>query len=375
MSNGVQSENGLVEAALWIIRIAGALLVLCTLLPFIRTGWWVVRVCDFPRLQLTILCLMAILMMICLVWRRGWSAEPIVMITVLSSVFAWQAWHIAKYTSMWPTTVSSSDTAHLRIIVVNLDYQNTQYKDVRDTIAALDADLILLIEIDEHWERNLADIRKTHSHSTGVTYGHGLGIALWSKSPLKDTHIEYIVSEKRPSVYATIRASETTVRFIGVHPTPPGLARRESVGRHDSRIRDAELVSIARDIAAEPDSAWVVAGDFNDVAWSHTTRLFQRLSGLNDPRVGRGMYSTYHAEYPLLRYPLDHVFLSTGMRVSHLGRVKVPGSDHFAIVADINLAGAGAGVEPTANEGDRQEASGIIDEGLNDASEFGGIEP
>ena len=42
----------MLEAALW---AAGAVVVLATVLPFIRRGWWWVRVCDFPRLQLFVL--------------------------------------------------------------------------------------------------------------------------------------------------------------------------------------------------------------------------------------------------------------------------------------------------------------------------------
>ncbi|MEL6741018.1 MAG: endonuclease/exonuclease/phosphatase family protein, partial [Planctomycetota bacterium] len=183
------------------------------------------------------------------------------------------------------------------------------------------------------------------------------------------------VSEDRPSINATLDIGGMPIRFVGVHPTPPALAKRSGTGRHNSRIRDAELVLVAEDVAADAEAVWIVAGDFNDVAWSHTTRLFRRLSGLRDPRVGRGMFSTYHAEYPLLRYPLDHVFVSRGIRVAGLSRVRMPGSDHFAMLADLDLRDVGEGVNPTADPDDLEEAAEVIDEGTEDAEDMGRSTP
>jgi len=52
---------------------------------------------------------------------------------------------------------------------------------------------------------------------------------------------------------------------------------------------------------------------------------------LLDPRIGRGLYSSFHAHYPLVRFPLDHVFHSNHFRLAELKRLPNIGSDHFPI--------------------------------------------
>ena len=72
------------------------------------------------------------------------------------------------------------------------------------------------------------------------------------------------------------------------------------------------------------------------MAWSRTTRLFQKVSRLVDPRKGRGFYSTFHARWPGFRYPLDHVFHSDDFRLVSMGRLGNVGSDHFPVYVHLS---------------------------------------
>jgi endonuclease/exonuclease/phosphatase (EEP) superfamily protein YafD len=98
---------------------------------------------------------------------------------------------------------------------------------------------------------------------------------------------------------------------------------------------------VAREVAATRTPA-IVAGDLNDVAWSRTNQLFQEVSGLLDPRVGRGLYSTYNANWWLLRWPLDHIFFEPSFRVQGLRRMGHIGSDHFPVVISLCHDGGAA---------------------------------
>lgn len=97
-----------------------------------------------------------------------------------------------------------------------------------------------------------------------------------------------------------------------------------------STQRDAKLLLVGQEISNHNQSV-LVFGDLNDVAWSTTSRLFQKTSGLLDPRVGRGLYSTFHAKYPFLRWPLDHIYHSNDFMMRDIRVLSEIGSDHFPV--------------------------------------------
>ncbi|MEM8758029.1 MAG: endonuclease/exonuclease/phosphatase family protein, partial [Planctomycetota bacterium] len=207
----------------------------------------------------------------------------------------------------------------------------------------LSPDLLLVVEIDEPWFEALAEVRGRYPHRVECVRGDGLGIALWSRLELGSPSVSFLVSDRRPSVWARVMLpGAKTVRFVGLHPTPPGLEKPHEDDRFDSDNRDEELAIVARRVADSENNnendLWLVAGDLNDVAWSRTTAQFKRRSGLVDPRVGRGFVNSFHAQYPLLRYPLDHVFFSQQIGLAAYKRFRLPGSDHFGLRADLAVA-------------------------------------
>jgi endonuclease/exonuclease/phosphatase (EEP) superfamily protein YafD len=143
-----------------------------------------------------------------------------------------------------------------------------------------------------------------------------------------------------------------------LHPKPPWIG-------DDVEERDAELLLVARE-AARDRRPTIICGDLNDVAWSHTTRLFQRTSGLLDPRVGRGLYATFHAKYWFARWPLDHIFHDASFTLGRLQVLGYFGSDHFPVFARLVHKPSAKKVQeaPSPEPGDQREASKKIAEGL-----------
>jgi endonuclease/exonuclease/phosphatase (EEP) superfamily protein YafD len=142
-----------------------------------------------------------------------------------------------------------------------------------------------------------------------------------------------LVEDGVPSVHGLVELrSGDKVRIHFVHPAPPSPSENE-----ESSERDAELIIVARSVA-DDDQPTIVTGDLNDVAWSRTTRLFQKISGLLDPRKGRGFFNTFNAKHPTFRWPLDHIFLSEDFLLREIKRLPSISSDHFPIYIKLKLS-------------------------------------
>ncbi|MBB3191972.1 endonuclease/exonuclease/phosphatase family protein [Halomonas cerina] len=367
---------------LWTTRVLTLLMVVVSVLPMIPSGQWWARLWEFPRLQLAWALVVPLVLLAVHAWWNRPRPEHAAWVAVILATGAWQLSHILPFTPAWSTEVPAAEIqpggarTTLKVLSANVTYTNDRYPEVLAMVRREDPDLLLLIEVDRAWAEGLAPLDQHYAHRVGEVRSEGLGIVLWSRFPLLEQEVKHLVSERRPSIFATVDVPGIgPVRYVGTHPVPPGLRDRiahndETTERRDSRVRDAELMLVARHIRRDSDNRWIVTGDFNDVAWSDSTRLFADLSDLKDPRRGRRLLSTYHAKRPLWRYPIDHLFVSDGFHLVDLSRVRVLGSDHFAVTATLAVARKDH-AKPKASAEEQQQAREMVEEGAEDAAEHG----
>ena len=336
-----------------------------------RDEWWF-RGADFPRLQILALGLIAFILM--LVWDAPWNWVREVILLGLIAAVAYQLKMVLPYTFVWKKQVKTVTKTELQserqisLIVSNVLTPNTQYHLLLQQIHQHQPDLILTLESDAHWQQALNVLEDDYPYRVAVPLDNLYGMHLYSRLALKDIEVKFILSDEIPSIHATvILRSGQPVQLYCLHPKPPSPTEAK-----DSTLRDAELL-IVGDQIKDLDESCIVMGDLNDVAWSRTTRLFQRISGLLDPRVGRHFVNTFHADYPLLRWSLDHVFHSTDFALVQMQRLAHIGSDHFPVYVVLQTGRVFelAQEELEQTEADEQEAQEAIEDGIEKAEREG----
>ncbi|WP_372920535.1 endonuclease/exonuclease/phosphatase family protein [Salegentibacter sp.] len=344
-----------------IILFFTVLMLLPSLASATRFDKWWIRGFDFPRIQICFLvCIVLLASFLYYDFSETWH---FIAVGALIFSLGYQFKQIYPYTYLAKKQVlkfEGDDTdCVFSILVSNVLTENRSYQKFIDLVRDRDPDIFLTLESDKKWEKALKELETDYKYVEKVPQDNLYGMHLYSKIKLEDTEVKYLVQDDIPSIHTYFRLDERSrIHLHCLHPKPPSPSESET-----STNRDAELLMLGRDIKTSEEGVLVI-GDLNDVAWSRTTRLFQKMSGLLDPRIGRGFFNTFHAEYWFLRWPLDHVFHTNDFTLVELARERPIGSDHFPMYIKLNYEPRAEILqdEPEAGQEEKEWAQDKIDD-------------
>ena len=328
-------------------------------------NWWV-RGVEFPRIQIMVLGVIAWVGM--LMFWPDWQLGQWLLFVVLSITLAFQLRMVLPYTKLWKKEVQQAKSkpagqAHqLKLMVSNVLTPNNHTQKLVELVKQKQPDILITLESDKKWEKALEQIEPDYPYTVKVPLNNLYGMHLYSKLELIDPEVKYLMIDDIPSIHSQLRLQNGQVIWLYcLHPMPPSPTEADK-----STTRDAELLMVGKHIK-EYDQTAILAGDLNDVAWSKTTRRFQRISGLLDPRIGRHFINTFHVNYPFLRWALDHIFHSACFTVVDIQRLPSIGSDHFPVMTTLQYEPEEAEQQqknaPTAEADDIKETDNKIEEG------------
>lgn len=238
---------------------------LCTWIGYFARWHWFPALFDHFRWQGVVACLVALLV---LAIRRKWLLVCFAAVSLMVNL--WPLW---QSSGTLQAGVKSDNPPALRMISYNVLTSNTRYAETLSYLRAADADVILLLEVNESWKQAMAPLRQTHPHGAAAAQEDNFGIALFSRVPLRDTRIDALVDDGMPCVTTFVTAGNREFRLVGTHPLPP-------TNTESARLQQSEFAAIAQLVSSTPQIPTVVMGDFNATPWSHAMQILRTRSTL-----------------------------------------------------------------------------------------------
>lgn len=260
-----------------------------------------------------------------LIWRKRRRA----VMAVLGATLVWNGGLLAPYylPSSQPDIAAGGATVSL--ISLNVYTGNTDKRAVNDYLRERSADLVVVMEVDERWERALAELHDLYPHQFIQSRPDNFGIGLLSREPLAQSQFVNAGNTHLPTIVARVEREGRSFVIVATHPLPP-------IGASKTRERDSQLRAVA-DTVKTSSLPCVVAGDFNATPWSSAFRDLTARSGLRDSALGRGVQGSWNAKSPLIRLPIDHVLVPASAKVIRRAVGPNVGSDHFPVEVEFVL--------------------------------------
>lgn len=251
--------------------------------------------------------------------------RPAVASLGLAGLVTQSSWFVRYFAA--PQT-DASPVPRARIVSLNVEYGHADPESVVELTRS--ADVVVLIEVTPRMLDSLASLgfNDEFSHRIGDGEPNSKGTTIHSRYPL-DLLDE--IGTRFQSKLVRLAHSAGDLLVAGVHPISP-------MGSVEQWNDDARV--LRESLEPHLDRPLVVIGDFNSVDCHHTMRAL-KAAGLHDAaqQLGRGPVLTWPMRIlPTPLVAIDHALTTAGVRPLSLRSVRVPRTDHAALVLDVAIA-------------------------------------
>ena len=307
--------------SIWgLVEVGVALLCAATIAGFLARFWWVFELATHFRLHLAVsLAGLAVIWAVKGRWRiasicgAGAAVNAVLVLLVL-----------------WPTEAAVPQVGiRLRLVSLNVHTENERSDLVLKFLQTADADVILLLEVNETWMNAMQPLRANYLQVIAEPREDNFGIALFSRLPLTNSEVIELGKAEVPSIATIISVGGEKVFLLGTHPLPPGSAEY-------ARQRNEQFHEIAA-LINRRKLPTIVLGDLNCTPWSPYFTALLGDSGLKNTSPRRGLFGSWPAWLPFARIPLDHGLVSPNICVIEKRLGPPVGSDHLPLVLELQI--------------------------------------
>jgi endonuclease/exonuclease/phosphatase (EEP) superfamily protein YafD len=296
----------------------------CSWLGHLGAWYWIVDLLSHFRWQYALFSLVVMLLAAFRRWR------PLSITAGLTLMV--NAWLLSGIGDLQPPPQRHEKA--LRVICFNVLVPNPNKKQVLDSLATSNADIIALLEIDGRWREAMQPLKAQYPYSFQGGYtarGQYTDIMLWSRLPLLETKIldaEELGLDRASGVLPSlavrvkpVAAACPEMTVIVTHPLPPMNARLAKI--HPITLR--ALAAWAS--APERSGPMLLIGDLNASPWSAIMREVLSQSALRF-RTHEFVSQPTWDSHGLLAIPIDHTLATKELHIMSRKLGPSMGSDH-----------------------------------------------
>lgn len=343
-----QPTTALNQATMKLARLLAAVGLIITLISLLGRSYWVFDLFAQFKVQWSVGLLIAGFCL-ALFRQKGWVLACLVASAINAAPIV--PYFLPSGPSVSASRANGPDSGQdlhwsaksIRLLSLNVLTSNRRFEDVLSLIESKDADLVVLLEVDQAWETALQPLFSQYPHRHLEARADNFGIAFLSKHAWSDLAVFNSKHLQLPSIdvrfahhdpefadgIAEGRNSRRPLRIIATHPIPP-ISRSHWHARNQQLISSAERLDTA--------SANIMVGDFNLTPWSPFFADVLKTGGLRDSALGFGVDPTWYLLPTWMGgLKIDHALIGPGVQATHYQICPDVGSDHRALVVDFQL--------------------------------------